>query len=232
LFNVPPPNRFSIKIGDPIRENMPAPGAGVIESPGAEDIYTFPATARQRIYFRMFEHSAGMAYIRWILVDDNDMELFNTCLGCTEPGVQTLIKGGTYTLTVGSKTDPSSGTYRLQLFNVPPPNQFLIKIGDKIKPGVPGAGAGSIETPGAEDIYVFTATPGQKVYFHLLERSKGMDYINWRLQDDNGMELFSTCLGCTEPGVQTLIKGGKYTLTIGNRTNPATGNYAFETGTR
>ena len=232
LFNVPPPNQFSIKIGDMIKENTPGPGAGVIESPGAEDIYTFTAAPRQNVYFRMLESSTGMSYIKWKLLDDNAMEVFNTCLGCSEPGVQTLIKGGNYNLTVGNKTDPSTGTYRLQLFNVPPANQFSIKIGDKIKPGVPSSGAGVIESPGAEDIYAFTATPGQKVYFHLLERDKGMDYIKWRLVDDNSAEVFNTCLGCSDPGIQTLTKGGKYTLIVGNRTNPATGNYAFETGTR
>jgi len=46
------------------------------------------------------------------------------------------------------------------------------------------------------------------------------------------MEIFNSCLGCSEPGVQTLVTGGKYTLTIGNRTNPSTGTYSFETGTR
>jgi TIR domain len=232
LFNVPAPGEFSTKIGDVIKENMPGPGAGVIDTPGAEDIYTFTATARQRVYFRMLEHSTGMSYIKWRLVDENGMEIFNTCLGCSEPGVQTLIKGGAYRLTVGNNTDPSTGTYRLQLFNVPPPSQFSIKIGDQIKPGVPGSGAGVIESPGAEDVYVFTASPGQKVYFHLLERGDGMAYNKWRLVDENGMEIFNTCLGCSEPGVQTLIRGGTYTLTVGSGTNPSTGNYAFEIGTR
>ena len=232
LFNVPPPNRFSIKIGDQIIENTPGPGAGAIESPGAENIYIFTAAPRQSVYFRMYQHSSGMNYIKWKLVDDNGMEIFNTCLGCAEPGVQTLTKGGTYTLTVGNRTDPSTGTYRLQLFNVPPPNQFAIKIGDKIRPGIPGAGAAMIESPGAENIYVLSAAPGQKVYFRLLEHDNGMNYIKWRLIDENSAEVFNTCLGCSDPGVQTLAKGGRYTLIVGNRTDPATGNYAFETGSR
>jgi len=65
-----------------------------------------------------------------------------------------------------------------------------------------------------------------------VEHAKGTDYINWRLVDDNGMELFNTCLGCSEPGVQTLTKGGSYTLTVGNLRHPATGDYAFEIGSR
>ena len=232
LFAVPEPKQFSIKIGDAIKEAVPGAGAGVVESPGAEDVYTFNAAPRQNVYFRVWEFSTGLSYIKWKLVDDNGMELFDSCLGCSEPGAQLLVRGGTYTLTVGNQKDPSTGTYRLQLYNIPLPDRLPIKIGDKIKPGMPSAGAGRIEAPGAEDIYTFSAAPGQKVYIHLLDRAKGMEYINWRLVDDNGMEVFNACLACSEPGVQTLTKGGTYTLTVGNPRNPATGDYAFEIGSR
>jgi eukaryotic-like serine/threonine-protein kinase len=232
LFDVPPPNRFSIKIGDQIKEDTPGDGAGIIESPGAEDVYTFNATPRQKVYFRSWEHSTGMSYIKWQLTDGDGMKVFDTCLGCGEPGVQTLTRGGTYTLTVGHENTPTTGTYRLQLYDVPASKQFPIKIGDRIGPGILAAGAGTIESPGTEDIYLFSAAPGQKVYFRILERSKGMDYINWRLVDDSGMELFNSCLACGEPGVQTLSKGGTYTLTLGNTRNPATGDYGFEIGSR
>ena len=232
LFAVATPSQFSIKIGDTIKEAVPGAGAGVIESPGAEDVYSFNATPRQSVYFRVWEHSTGLSYIKWKLIDDNGMELFDTCLGCSEPGAQVLVRGGTYTLTVGNQKYPSTGTYRLQLSNIPPPDRFTIKIGDKIKPGIPGAGAGTIEAPGAEDVYQFSAAPGQKVYFHILERSKGMDYIKWRLADDNGMEIFDSCLACSAPGIQTLTKGGVYTLTVGNPRHPAAGEFAFELGSR
>jgi hypothetical protein len=228
LIDVPPPNQFSIKIGDQIKEDVPRPGAGIIESPGAQDIYTFEAPPRQKVYFRAWEHSAGMSYIKWQLTDSAGMAVFETCLGCGEPGVQTLTRGGSYSLAVGHESNPATGTYRLQLYDVPLTKQFSIKIGDRIRPGIPAAGAGTIESPGSEDIYVFSATPGQKVTFRIIERSKGLDYINWRLVDDNGMELFNTCLACGERGVQSLSKGGTYTLTIGNTRHPATGEYGFE----
>ena len=47
----------------------------------------------------------------------------------------------------------------------------------------------------------------------MLRYSTGMSYIRWRLVDGVGAEVFSTCLGCSEPGVQNLTKGGSYTLT-------------------
>ena len=232
LIDVPPANRFSIKIGDQIKDDVPGPGAGSIESPGAEDIYTFTAAPRQKVYFRSWEHSTGMSYIKWQLIDSDGMQVFDSCLGCGEPGVQILTKGGTYTLTVGHQNNPATGTYRVQLYDVPKAKQFSINIGDKIRPGVPAAGAGTIESPGTEDVYIFSATPGQKVSFRVTERGKGMDYINWRLVDDNGMEQFNSCLACGERGVETLSKGGTYTLTIGNTRKPATGDYGFEIGAR
>jgi len=232
LFNVLPPDRFSIKIGQKIADNMPGAGAGTIETPGGQDIYTFDAGPRQKVYFRVLQRSTGMDQIKWQLVDENVMEVFNSCLGCGEVGVQTLIKGGTYTLTVGNKGNPATGTYAIRLFDVPPAEQFSIKIGDRIRAGVPRAGAGIIETPGAEDIYSFMAVPGQKAFFRLVERGVGMDQNQWKLIDDNGMELFNTCMGCGEPGLQTLIKGGEYKLIVGSMTNPSTGNYAVETGQR
>ena len=97
---------------------------------------------------------------------------------------------------------------------------------------MPRAGAGIIETPGAEDIYSFMAVPGQKAFFRMVERGAGMDLNQWKLVDDNGMEIFNTCMGCGEPGLQTLTKGGEYKLIVGSRTNPSTGNYAIETGQR
>jgi hypothetical protein len=57
-----PRQRFPIKIGDAIEENKPGPGAGVVEVPGAEDVFTFNAALRQRVYFRMLEHSMGLSY--------------------------------------------------------------------------------------------------------------------------------------------------------------------------
>ena len=223
-----PRGAFSIKIGDKIADGVPAPGAGIIETPYGQDVYVFKAAARQRVYFRLLGRSTGMDYINWKLTDADGTEVFNACFGCSEPGVRALTRGGTYTLTIGNDKNPATGTYQIQLFDVPPPNQFSIKIGDQIKEDVPGPGAGIIESPGAQDMYTFAATPRQKVYFRAWEHSAGMSYIKWQLMDSAGMEVFDTCLGCGEPGVQTLTKGGSYSLAVGHESNPATGRYRLQ----
>ncbi|MGZ8209744.1 MAG: toll/interleukin-1 receptor domain-containing protein [Burkholderiales bacterium] len=219
---------YSIRIGDRIDEGVPAAGAGFIDAPGAKDVYAFAAAAGQRVYFRRLEYEGGMDLIEWKLTDPEGSTVFESRLGHSEPGVQTLRKAGTYLLTVGSDREPATGAYRLQLFNVPPPQQFSIRIGDTIRENAPGPGAGTIESPGAKDLYVFDAAPGQRVYFRKLDHERGLELIEWKLTDADATEIFSSRLGHTEPGVQVLRKGGTYRLEVGSDREPATGAYRLQ----
>jgi TIR domain len=228
LLDVPDPDRFKIAIGDVIAEDATGPGAGVIESPGVEDVYSFEASPRQRVYFRVREHSSGIAYAKLRLLDSNETQVFESCLGCSEPGVQVLTKGGSYTLIVGIRTDPATGTYRLQLFDVPKPDEFTITIPAKIANGVPSRGAGLIESPGAEDRYTLQVDAGEKLEFKLGEYEKTLAYNQWRLIDEDGAELFNRCFGCSPPEPQTLTRAGRYLLVVGNLREPSTGSYAIE----
>ncbi len=222
LWNVPDPQVFPIAVGDTIRDGMPAAGAGNIETPGVEDLYTFTASPGQRVYFDILEgQSAGLA---WILTDDTGAEVFHSGF-IGDPGVVELVRGGVYTLTVGNLKSDATETYAFKLWNVPDPQVFPIAVGDTIRDGMPAAGAGNIETPGVEDLYTFTTSPGQLVYFDILEgQSAG---LAWILTDDTGAEVFhSGFIG--DPGVVELVRGGVYTLTVGNLKSDATETYAFE----
>ena len=223
---VAPKGGFAIKIGDKIDEGVPGAGAGDIETPGAKDVYAFNAAPGQRVYFRRLKHGKDMEQIAWTLTDPDGAEVFDSRL-CTEPGVQLLRKGGTYTLTVGSDRVPATGPYTLQLFNVPPPQQFAITVGAPIREDVPGPGAGNIESPGVKDVYTFAAAPGQTVYLRNFEHGKDMEQVSWTLADADGMEVFDSRL-YTEPGVQRLRRGGTYTLTVGSDRVPTAGTYRLQ----
>ena len=64
--------------------------------------------------------------------------------------------------------------------------------------------------------------------FFQLKAHEGLTYVNWRLEDQDGTLLFDQCLGCGEVGLQTLKRGGTYTLTVGGDQAPEIGSYAFE----
>jgi tRNA A-37 threonylcarbamoyl transferase component Bud32 len=232
LWNVPPPETFSIAIGDDISNGVPGPGAGNMETAGAEDIYTFMAQAGQVVFFQFVDSTLDKHAVQtiWRLVDERGAKLFDRCLGCNNPGKLILEHGGTYTITVGSDDLVELGTYKFKIWNVPPPETFSISIGSEISNGVPGPGAGNMETAGAEDIYTFTAKAGQTVFFQAgnktLDKS-GMQTI-WTLTDERGAKLFSKCIGCGNPGEILLDYGGTYTITVGSDDHVELGTYTFK----
>jgi hypothetical protein len=52
--------------------------------------------------------------------------------------------------------------------------------------------------------------------------------VNLRLVDQDGTEIFDTCLGCSDPGVHTLALGGSYTMTVGDDGDDGYGSYSFQ----
>jgi tRNA A-37 threonylcarbamoyl transferase component Bud32 len=226
-MNLPAGDQFTMTIGEAVSKGKPGQGAGYIESAGAKDIYLFSARAGQTLYIQVTPEPKISDSVNWRLVDSAGTKLFDTCLQCTEPGVQTLDKGGTYAIIVGNDTGTATGTYGFKLWDVPPPQSFTINIGDQVSNGKPDAGAGNIESPGVKDIYTFNAKAGQTVYFQVTQPNKDST-LRWQLLDDAGAKVFDTCLQCTEPGDQTLDKGGVYTLIVGNDSGAETGTYGFK----
>ena len=228
LWNVPSPQKFQVAIGDEVSKDHPKAGAGNIETPGVTDIYTFNAVPNQQVFFQQKGVAQALALMTWRLADSSGAEIFSACLGCGIPGVQTLVRGGVYTLTVARANDAGAGTYGFKLWNVPPPQHFTIAIGDTVSKDHPEAGAGTIETPGVKDIYTFNATPNQQVDFAIVSADTGLGAVGWRLVDGQGSQLFQKCLGCGKPAVQTLVQGGTYTLTVGSDASPGVGAYSFK----
>ncbi len=234
LWNVPAPHQFTLAIGDYVTNGVPGPGAGNIESRGVKDVYTFNATAGQQVYFELFDVVAELTHINWKLTAPDGTVIFDRILNCcggSDVGVRTLEQSGTYTITVGDDSDPGIGTYGFKLWNVPAPHQFAIAIGDTVSNGVPGPGAGNIESRGVRDIYTFNASAGQRVYFALFDVVAELTHINWKLTAPDGTVIFDrifNCCGGSDVGELTLAQAGTYTITVGDDSDPGTGTYSFE----
>jgi serine/threonine protein kinase len=221
------PDRFETTIGSEISPDNPGLGAGIIPQPGALDLYTFTAEPGQLVFIQTISRPDG-DIMNLSLEDESGAEIFNSCLQCGDVGVVSLESGGEYTLIVGSETDKNSGRYHLKIWRVEPPQEFDLAIGDTASRDDPDNGAGYIEGPGAKDIYTFQADPGQHVYFEAVSAPETNELIKWQLEDSNGVEIFSSCLQCTDPGAQTLTQGGTYTLTVGDDRNIGSGPYAIK----
>ncbi len=221
IWNVPPPDTFTISIGDIVSDGVPGPGAGRIESPGHSDVYSFSASPGQVVYFDFL--SGGSLAIDWTLRDETGAQVF-TYPFPQDFGNVTLTRGGTYRLDIGRRDRDFVGTYSFRLWDVPPPDTFAISIGDVVSDGVPGPGAGRIESPGVKDIYLFLASAGQSVTFDL--QSGGTISLDWKLTDPSGLVIFNRpFFGDTGP--YTLSSAGMYRLTIGSDQHDRTGIYQF-----
>jgi hypothetical protein len=117
LWSVPDPQRFSVGIGDTIAPDRPGRGAGIIESPGAQDHYTFTAGKDQQVYLDARECPSS-GYLMWTLLRPDEEPVFEDETLCStgSPSDQTatLPQAGSYQLIVsGSGAD--TGTYRLKI---------------------------------------------------------------------------------------------------------------------
>jgi hypothetical protein len=113
IWSVAPPDEFSISIGDSVSRDTPGTGAGFIETPGAQDIYTFTGTAGLTIVLTLPDTDLPELY--WRLEDESGNEIFNTCIQCGDPEPFTLDHDGEYTIIVGNETNPGTGSYGFEI---------------------------------------------------------------------------------------------------------------------
>ena len=103
-------------------------------------------------------------------------------------------------------------------------DQFTIALEQPVSDGVPGPGAGNIESPGSIDIYTFMGVAGTEIF---VDEQGGSCSIAWSCVDPGGSDLFvDSGLCISDPGCRVLPQTGEYTITVFGEGN-ATGTYGF-----
>ncbi|HEX6206828.1 MAG TPA: hypothetical protein VF058_00565, partial [Actinomycetota bacterium] len=185
LLLTPPPQEFAIAFGDTVSQDVPAPGAGNLEVPGAIDRYLFDATAGQVAIFDAL--TGNNTQVRWALHAPDGTQVFDRLYIDHQ---ETLAQTGTYVLTMSGVNIASTGTYSFQLLQGAGTQEFTIAFGDTVSDGVPGPGAGNLEGPGAIDRYLFEGTMGQVAILDALTGDNTQ--IAWSLHAPDGSELFDS----------------------------------------
>ena len=217
---------FNISINQLVAENSPGSGAGRIENPGDTDTYVFTASAGQRLYFDERSGAGCSLKLRWRLTDPDGLELFNEnfasvdqCGSGPDAGIHTLAKTGSYRIRVSGNGN-NVDSYSFQVFSATP-QQFALTLGQIVTNGIPSAGAGNIETPGATDTYTFTAAAGQAAYFDEMTGFGCNFGLRWRLLGPQGQQIFDQyfasveqCGSGPDAGLITLTNAGTYSLTV------------------
>ena len=218
LLLTPPSELFAIAFGDTVLSGAPAAGAGNVEVAGAADIYTFDGQAGQQAILDVL--AGNNVFIRWTLLAPDGSELFGAPIG---DRALTLAQTGTYTLNVHGSGIDDTGTYSFRLLDAPAAEEFTIAFGDAVSDGVPGAGAGNLEQPGAVDVFRFDAVAGQVAILDALAGNPAV--FHWALTAPDGAVLSDVFFVDQQV---TLPQDGTYTVTVSGQQVASTGTYSFQ----
>jgi hypothetical protein len=233
LLPIPPDQTFPLTIGQTISDGVPAAGAGRLEVPGAEDKYTFNATAGDLVFFESLSQAAAFKQnLRWQLLRPNGIALFSSFFATTQ-GRVLLPDTGQYTVRIFTAANDSTwfGDYSFRTRPIAPDQTFPYTIGTLVTNGIPTAGAGRLEDPGAEDRYTFSGTAGQIIFFESLNQAPAFaNNLRWQLIRPNGLTVFSSFFSNTQ-GRTVLPDTGEYTIRIFTAANDSKwfGDYSFRT---
>jgi hypothetical protein len=143
---------------------------------------------------------------RVILAAPDGTEVFNAFYSDLQI---TLSQTGIYSLRIEGLQITNTGVYSFRLLEVPAPQEFVISIGDTVSNGIPAAGAGNLETPGAVDIYRFDGTAGQGLIFDTLIGNVAQ--FRAILAAPDGTQVFNVFYADQQT---TLPQTGTYILTL------------------
>ena len=223
---------FALTMGDTVSDGVPAAGAGNLEDSGAQDFYTFSGTAGQALFFESIEAASSLGgWLAWELKAPGGQTVFSSFL-LGSSGRKTLPETGTYTLRLWVNIhDPELvGTYSFRVSETTSDTGYEIQIGHHVSDGVPGAGAGNLETPGAEDHYTFEGTAGLNVIFQPIEVSPAFDgWLRWELRSPTDESIFAQYFRGDAPQRVRLPNSGTYRIKVSSGLgNPShVGTYAF-----
>jgi hypothetical protein len=210
IWDVPAPDRATVNIGDLL--------SGSIETPGVSDLYTFTAKAGQAIFLDGQLASTPGNIIMELLAPDQTIITRSLYAG-GDSGTLTLEQDGDYTLTIDAGQNSATGNYIVQIWDVPAPDRVTVSIGDML--------SGSIESPGASDLYTFTASAWQVIFLDGQLASTPGNIIMELIAPDQTLIVRSLYAG-GDSGTLTLEQDGDYTLKVDAGQNSATGDYVVQ----
>lgn len=213
---------FALQVEQGVSAGVPGPGAGFIEKAGGSDIYLMDVPAPMTLYF---DEIAGSCAFDWKVVDPKGVELFFDGAMCvTDPGLVEATEAGIYTITVVG-TGATTGAYAFKVWQVDAPQEFELELEQLVAPGLPLAGAGQLDEPGAVDHYFITLEVGMQIYAQELS---GGCAVEWSMRGPSGREVFDDADICVvDPGYRLITERGEHLIEVDSPTG-ATGNYSFK----
>ena len=193
----------TLELGSPVSATL---------SPGSTTVaYSFTATPGQR-FFLDNQTTSGNS-VNLLLIDPYNNQV-TSISSSSDYGPFNITNGGTYYVLVdGESTSAVSYGFRLTDTSTVP-----ITFATTIN--------GTVTTATQSDVYSFTGTAGERVYFRDLTDSNGLTGAYWYLYGPTNQYVTESYIG--EDLAATLPSNGTYSLVVDNSASYSTGTYSFE----
>ena len=171
-------------------------------SPGTTTaVNSFLGAVGQHVFIDLQQASGDQ--VSYELVGPDGLQIFGAS-SSGDLGPVTLTEAGTYDLLIEGASSSSIG-YR---FRITDTAYSTISFGTPVN--------GSLSPASATDVYSLAGTAGERVYFHQLSQSSGVNGAYETLYGPDGFAITSTYSG--SDFAATLPTDGQYTLLIANNT--------------
>ena len=219
--------------GSPTTLNYGDSVASSVDPESEFDVYSFDASAGDRILARMTAGDGAPAnfHLSLKLYDPND-----TLITTAEPNTSltsafldgiVLDQSGTYTLVASEQDGDASGDYNLSLQSINDPGSpTTLNYGDSV--------ASSVDPESEFDVYSFDASAGDRILARMTagDGAPANFHLSLKLYDPN-----DTLIATAEPNTSltsafldgiVLDQSGTYTLVASEQDGDASGNYIIE----
>ena len=183
---------------------------GALTESGEQDVYEFMGVVGQRIYYDALPSASDDLRMRLLGPSGQTLSFDHDE---ANHGPFTLAEAGTYRLELLGNNG-ATGDYAFSLYE-PPINFAPLTFGTDI--------TGTIDLPGELDVFTFTATVGQRIFYDALTSAE--DDLRVRLISPTGQQIISNHDEAND-GPHTLVENGLYLLNLSG-SGDAIGDYHF-----
>ena len=231
VLPIPPETVVPIQVGQVVGNGVPVEGAGNIEVPGAQDLYSFEGAAGQSLFFGKISSDPALGgWLQWEVLAPSGKRVFISYFS-GDVGRKTLPETGTYSVRfwVGINDTEFLGKYSFKISSLED-STLALSLGQTVTNGVPGQGAGQIETAGGQDLYSFSGNAGQKIIFQSFYAASIFGgYLQYQIRAPSSNQVAIAYFGNNHDETYVLPETGTYTVRTFAGANDAgkIGDYSY-----